>query len=69
MLKRIGVAFRRCRSSAAVAGYGAEGRALIFPFVAFLLGNSITQDIKTKNHLDAIAEVVNSEQINRRQAG
>jgi hypothetical protein len=44
---------RRYRFSAAVAGFGAEGRAVIIPFLAFLIGDSLTQHIiETKKHLD-----------------
>lgn len=56
----------RNRSSGAVVGDGAEGRALILPVLAYLIGYSLTQHVETKKHFDAIAEVVNSEEINGR---
>jgi hypothetical protein len=57
---------RRHRSSAAVAGYGAKKRTVVLSIIAFLIGNQITYHIKTKNHFDASAEVVCTEEIDGR---
>src|SRR5262245_47047144 len=56
------------RASAAVAGYRTEGRAVILSS-AFIVDDSLTQYIKTKNHFDTLAQIVSSEQIDYRQTG
>jgi len=60
--------YDRYRSSAAVAGYGAEGRAVIF-YATVAIDPIALCLIKTKNHFDTFAEVAGSEEVHRRQTG
>ena len=63
MLRRTGVALATVMLSA-IDSRGPEERAVAIVLVSILIEKHI---IETKNHFDAIAEVVNSEEINCRQ--
>jgi len=55
--------------SAAVAGYGAERRAHALPFLTKFVDAIAQRIVEAKNHFNASAELIRSEEIDRRQTG
>jgi len=63
MLKRIGVALAAIALVLPLQVFGAEERAVILSFLAIIVDNSLTHHIQAKSHVDTLAQIVGSEEI------